>query len=156
MAYLKLGFPKIAVKLAGLYGQNMYDYTMLGGYALLDTEPDTIKGFETYENITTISAWTEVMTTGKKMQGGLFLGYSKNLGANDLVRFATIPYSRGSNITYLYRISPRFIYNAGKFRIAPEIEYTVAAYGTTESDGKVTDAEPVGNFRFLIGVYYFF
>ena len=34
-----------------------------------------------YENITTLSTWAEVMTTGKKMQGGIFLGYSKNLGA---------------------------------------------------------------------------
>lgn len=156
MAYLKLGFPEVAVKVAGFYGQNMFDCTMLGGYAVLDTERDTIKGFEEYANITTFSTWLEVMTTGKKMQGGLFLGYSRNLGANDPVRFATIPYSRGSNIAYLYRISPRFIYNAGKFRIAPEIEYTVAAYGSTEPDGKVIDPEPVGNFRFLVGVYYFF
>ncbi len=69
--------------------------------------------------------------------------------------FETLPYSRGYNIAYLYRISPRFIYNAGKFRIAPEIEYTVAAYGTNEPDGKVIDPEPVGNFRFLLGVYLF-
>ena len=33
MAYLKLGFPKIVIKAAGLYGQSMYDYTMIGGYA---------------------------------------------------------------------------------------------------------------------------
>ena len=156
---MKLGFPKVAVKLSGLYGQSTYDYTMLGGYVIIN-DPDTVKGFETYENITILSAWAEVMTTGKKIQGGLFLGYSKNLGTQDPFLSAPV-YARGSDkgagIDYLYRIAPRFIYNIGKFRLAPEIEYTVAGYGTTsDTDGKVSDAEPVGNFRFLLGVYYFF
>lgn len=156
MAYLKLGFPKVAIKLAGLYGQNMYDYTMLGGYAVLGDEPDTIYGFREYESLSTLSIWAEVMTTGKKMQGGLFVGYSKNLGAQNTIILSPLPYSRGSDIAYLYRIAPRFIYNAGKFRIAPEIEYTVAAYGNTENDGTVTDVKTVGNIRFLLGIFYFF
>jgi hypothetical protein len=153
MAYLKLGFSKVAVKLAGLYGQSMYDYTMIGGYAVKDYT-DTTYGYAEYSNINTLSTWAEVMTTGKKMQGGLFLGYSKNLGSADPVIGPY--YARGSNIGYLYRISPRFIYNINKLRIAPEIEYTVAGYGTTQSDGTVKDINTVGNFRFLIGVYYFF
>jgi len=165
MAYLKLGFPKVAVKAAGLYGQSMYDYTMIGGYAVKDYT-DTIYRYPEYENITTISAWAEVMTTGKKMQGGLFLGYSKNLGATDPINGPY--YSRGKNvsgagksddyddISYLYRISPRFILNFNKLRLAPEIEYTVAGYGNADSKDIVKDVKAVGNFRFLIGVYYFF
>ncbi len=156
MAYLKIGCPKVVFKLAGFYGQNMYDYTMIGGYGVAMEEPDTVHGFETYENINTFSTWAEVMTTGKKMQGGLFIAYSSNLGSTDPV-YAIPAYSRGNNIAYLYRISPRFIYNAGKFRIAPEIEYTVAGYGIPDTEsGKALDPEPVGNFRFLVGVYYFF
>jgi hypothetical protein len=156
-AYVKLGFPDIVVKLAGLYGQNMFDYTMIGGYGMSAMEPDTVKGFEQYENITTLSTWLEVMTTGKKMQGGLFLGYSKNLGSQNPIDLTPkYIYSRGSDIAYLYRISPRFIYNAGKFRLAPEIEYTVAGYGTPDSKDVVNDVKAVGNFRFLLGVYYFF
>ena len=76
------------------------------------------------------------------------------MGAGELVDGPY--YARGQDIASLYRISPRFIYNAGKFRIAPEIEYTVANYGKTGMDGVVFDPEPVGNFRFLVGVYYFF
>lgn len=155
-AYLKIGCPKLVFKLAGFYGQNMFDYTMIGGYGITQAAPDTIKGFETYENITTLSTWAEIMTTGKKMQVGLFAGYASNMGSANPI-LVTPTYARGSNIAYLYRISPRFIYNAGKFRIAPEVEYTVAAYGITNAeDGKVTDAKTVGNIRFLIGVYYFF
>lgn len=159
MAYIKLGFPKVAVKAAGFYGQNMYDYTMIGGYCVGDPGPEE-KAFVSYVNIKTMSVWTEVMTTGKKLQAGLFLGYSKNYGINenDLVTHTTTGpyYSRGKDIGYLYRISPRFIYNINKLRIAPEIEYTVAGYGKTQGDGTVKDITAVGNFRFLIGVYYFF
>jgi len=153
IAYLKIACPKIVYKLFGSYGQNMFDYTMLGGYVEIPGT-DTVTAFSTYENIHTMSVWTEVMTTGKKMNGGIFLGYSKNLGAKDEM-IATY-YSRGSDIEYLYRISPRFVYNAGKFRIAPELEYTVAGYGSRQLDGTVNDAEPIGNFRFLLGVFYFF
>jgi hypothetical protein len=167
MAYFKLGFPKFVVKAAGFYGQNMFDYTMLGGYCTDAVGPN---GLVRYINIKTMSVWTELMTTGKKMQAGLFLGYSKNYGMNEfdlITNSATGPYfSRGKDaagkgienddIGYLYRISPRFIYNAGKFRLAPEIEYTVAGYGSADGKGLVEDPEPIGNFRFLLGVYYFF
>jgi hypothetical protein len=157
MAYLKIACSKMAFKLAGLYGQNMFDYTMIGGYAIVrPVDIDTVYGYQTYENINTLSGWAEIMTTGKKMQGGLFLGYSKNLGTQDMLVTTPI-YSRGADIDYLYRISPRFIWNINKLRLAPEIEYTVAAYGTTSSvDGTVSDTKTVGNFRFLLGVYYFF
>lgn len=157
MAYLKLGFPKATFKLTGIYGQNMFDYTMIGGYAAgqyIENE----QGMVTYRNFSTLSVWTEIMTNGKKMQGGLFLGWSKNMGTGDIISQNNKDYyARGFDIAHLYRISPRFIYNAGKFRIAPEIEYTVAAYGTPNFlEGSVVDPEPVGNIRFLIGVFYFF
>jgi hypothetical protein len=172
MAYIKFGFPKVVVKAAGLYGQNMYDYTMIGGYSMDAVGPEE-KAFVSYLNITTMDVWAEVMTTGKKIQGGLFMGYSKNYGINSkdlLNETVTGPYySRGKDVSgpaskgfqdddidYLYRISPRIIFNAGKFRIAPEIEYTVAGYGNADGQGRVNDAKPVGNFRFLLGVYYFF
>jgi len=153
-AYLKVGCPKVIFKLAGFYGQNMYDYTMIGGYAEIPGT-DTVTAYSTYSNINTMSAWAEIMSTGKKMQTGIFFGYAKNLGSQDDLT-ALPQYSRGRDIDFLYRISPRFIYNAGKFRIAPELEYTVAAYGATQLDGTVKDAETVGNFRVLIGVFYFF
>lgn len=169
-AYIKLGFKKFVVKAAGFYGQNMYDYTMLGGYCAGDVTDPYDYGTVKYVNIRTMSAWTDLMTTGKKIQVGLFLAYSKNLGINenDLVTHSTSGpfYSRGKDVAgkgyqnddigYMYRISPRFIYNAGKFRLAPEIEYTVAGFGNANGLGVVDDAESVSNVRFLLGVYYFF
>jgi len=152
-AYVKLGFKKVVFKLAGFYGQSMFDYTMIGGY-VRDEITDASQALVSYRNLTTFSSWFEVMSTGKKIQTGLFLGWSKNMGAGDIVIGPF--YARGQDIASLYRISPRFVYNAGKFRIAPEIEYTVANYGKIGNDAKVFDPEPVGNIRFLVGVFYYF
>lgn len=163
MAYLKFGFPKVIVKAAGFYGQNMFDYTMLGGYCVHEVT-DTAIGYVDYSNICTFSVWSEVMTTGKKMMAGLFIGYSRNYGAGTPVsgpfysrgRDVAGPNVENDDIDYLFRISPRFIYNAGKFRLAPEIEYTLADYGNADDEDFVPDGELVGNVRFLLGVYYFF
>lgn len=157
MFYAKWKNPLLTVKLEAVYGQMFYNLTMLGGYAVEDVT-DPTKDFRSYSPVNTLSFWGDIHTNGKKWQVGLFGGYSKNMGAGrDL--YSLDPedyYSRGSNIAYLYRISPRFVYNAGKFRIAPEIEYTVAAYGKTDVNGEVIDSEEVANFRALLGVYYFF
>ncbi len=153
MAFLKVKLPEVTIKAMGIYGEDTYNLTMLGGYAVETTDPVSFE--ETYVPIKTLSAWTDIHTNGTQMQFGLFAGYSKNLGTSFDVN--GLYFSRGNNIDHLYRISPRMIYNSGKFRIAPEIEYTVAAYGQPQSpDLKVTDTKNIGNLRFLVGIYYFF
>ncbi|OQX77954.1 MAG: hypothetical protein B6D64_07485 [Bacteroidetes bacterium 4484_276] len=151
--FIKYKNKKITVKANGFYGGDAFNLTMLGGYGVT-TLSDTSGILEEYSCVRNASFWTDFHTNGKKWQFGLFAGYSKNLGSdNDIVG---TNYSRGSNIDHLYRISPRVIFNAGKFRIAPEIEYTVAAYGSTQANGTVEDAKEIGNVRVLLGVYYFF
>ena len=159
--YVKLKLPKVTFKLQGIYAQDPYNWLMIGGYAV-ESVDDATKDFLNYTPITTASGWLDIHSNGKKWQVGLLAGYAQNLGAGKDITGPT--YQRGSNIAYLYRISPRFIYNSGKFRIAPEIEYTVAAYATKDangilnidSKGKVTDSKEIGNVRILLGVYFFF
>ena len=43
-----------------------------------------------------------------------------------------------------------------KLKIASELDYTVAAYGTTTGKGLVSNSSEVGNLRILLGVYYYF
>lgn len=151
--FSKLRLSKITLKAGGFYGSNTYAFTMLGGYAVKNIS-DTMRGTESYAGIRTFAAWGEFMTNGKRWQTGIFGAFSRNLGAGEKV---TGPfYSRGSNIDYLYRVSPRLILNIYKFRIAAELEYTVAAYGKTNEKGFVYQSSEVGNLRALIGVYYFF
>ncbi|MCB0805870.1 MAG: hypothetical protein KDC05_08735 [Bacteroidales bacterium] len=152
MAYLKWKCEKLTFKLEGVMGQMMQSMTMVGGYAVKSS--DTANGSMEYTPVKTMSVWTDIHTNGKKYQVGLFGGYTKNNGTVD--DNTGQYYARSANIDYVYRVAPRLIINSGKFRIAPEIEYTVAAYGKNELDGTVKDAKEVANFRFLVGVFYFF
>lgn len=151
--YAKYKLPKVTIKLGGEYGENNYSYTMVGGYAVKSIT-DTVRGFVDYANIRSFAVWGEFHTNGKKWQTGIFVAYGKNLGAGEVIIGPA--YARGSNIDYLYRISPRILFNVGKFRFATELEYTVAAYGTVSDKGFVLNPKEVGNLRVLMGVYYFF
>ena len=151
--YTKLKIKNFTFKLGGEYGGNNNAYTMLGGYAVKSIT-NVAKNTEDYINIRSFAAWAEFHTNGQRWQPGLFLAFGKNLGAGSGVKGPY--YARGSNIDYAYRISPRLIFNANKFRLAGEVEYTVAAYGKTNEKGYVYNTKEIGNLRFLIGVYYFF
>ncbi|MCB2219958.1 MAG: hypothetical protein KQI35_06140 [Bacteroidetes bacterium] len=152
MVYLKYAGKSVTFKLEGVMGQMMQSMTMLGGYAVKSIDQETYK--QDYSPLNTLSVWTEIHTNGPKTQVGIFGGFTKNNGAGEDI-LGTY-YARSPNIDYVYRIAPRVIINSGKFRVAPEIEYTVAAYGSNDVDGKVLDAKEVANFRFLVGVFYFF
>lgn len=164
LAYFKYVIPAATFKFGYTNGQDAYNMVMLGGYAVKDTVNKTT-GEVAYTPYKTSALWGDVHTNGSVWQMGVFFGYTQNLGTVDAINGDV--YSRGSNIDYVYRVSPRFIYNTGKFRIAPEVEYTVAAYaktdaygsvlpGSIDSKGVVMDSSTVANFRFLLGVYYFF
>jgi len=154
MVYLKLKFPKWTFKLEGVYAEDPFELLMIGGYGV-ESITDPMKDYVTYAPVRTASGWLDIHSNGKTWQVGLLAGYAKNMGASKDFQGPT--YQRGSNIAYLYRIAPRFIYNSGRVRIAPEIEYTVAGYGSTIlADGTVEDIKEVGNVRFLLGVYLFF
>ncbi len=151
--YAKLKLKQVTFKLGGQYGENNNAYTMLGGYAVKSVS-DATRNIVDYANIQSFATWAEFHTNATRWQPGLFLAYGKNLGAGEVVKGPY--YARGSNIDYAYRISPRLVFNANKFRLAGEVEYTVAAYGKTNEKGYVYNTKEIGNLRFLIGVYYFF
>jgi len=153
--YIKYKLPALTFKLQGVYAEDPFNWLMVGGYAVQEIT-DPMNDYRSYIPLRTLSGWLDIHTNGKKWQLGLLAGYSKNMGASK--DFDELPsYQRGRDIAYIYRISPRFVYNSGKFRIAPEIEYTVAGYGKTiNANGTVDDITDVGNVRFLLGVYFFF
>ncbi len=160
-AYAKYQTAHFAFKLYGFYGEDAPNLTMIGGYAV-HAITNTTTNEVSYTALKTASTWAETYYKKNNWQMGIFFGYSKNLGANDTIG-GTV-YGRGYNIANLYRIAPRLILNYGKFRIAPELEYTVASYATKnnlgrfniDNHGVVTDSKSVGNLRLLVGVYYFF
>jgi hypothetical protein len=151
--YLKLSFSKFTVKMEGSWGQNNYDVLMLGSYAA--TSLDAVSGRMTYTPTGSVSAWTEIHSNNPVWQPGVFAGFTRNLGAGEDILPGSIAGTRG-NIDFVYRISPRLIYNTGKMRFGLELEYTAAAFGTPDSRGRVENTTVVGNFRTLLGVFYFF
>lgn len=162
LAYFKIKVHNFMWKVEGVYGQNMYDMMMLGGYAIkYDTVADNLlRDEKQYTTLDAFSVWTDFGFTVKKFQFGLFGGYTQNLGSLHNISSwtsATSYYSRGYDIHHIYRVSPRIVFTTGKFRTALEGEYTTAAYGSKiNSLGLVDQLKPVSNIRVLLGVYYSF
>jgi len=151
MGYAKFATGNFQFKAEGIYGQNLTNMTMLGGYYQVQSSE-----FEpTYSPGNLLSVWGELIY-GTNVQFGLFGGYSQNLGADE--EFVSRSYARTPDIENLLRISPRVVWNLDKFRFAFELDYTSAAYGTVDYNdhGLVKDAEQVSNIRALIAAYVFF
>ncbi|WP_337873365.1 hypothetical protein [Ignavibacterium sp.] len=152
-AFFKINLRPFTIKAQGVYGGNLTDLMMLGGYAVKSI--DTTSGKETYTDLKSLSGWIDV-STGKEIEFGLFAGYSKSLGASDNVVGSY--YGRGINIENLFRVSPRIQFNSGKTKISTELEYTSAGYGLNDNDdkGKIVNIKSVANIRVLLAFYYFF
>lgn len=151
--FVKFKTKPLTFKAYAIYGGNLTDLTCLGGYAVKSITDSSRWKFD-YTPVNTLSLWGELSTNGK-IQGAVFGGFTRNLGSAD--NNINLYFSRGSNINYVYRISPRMIMNFEKFRVALELEYTVAQYGKAANTGKVeTDLQTVSNLRSLLAFYYFF
>jgi len=168
-AFIKYKNSKITYKLQGVYGQNMFDMTMLGGYAVKEVI-DTAKNTVTYTPTNTFSVWTEFLTNGAKIQFALWAGYTENLGSdNDIAYYSnkkdgTDITIRAGDIKSMYRVAPRVVFISGKYNFAVEGEYTSAAYATYDDKaninrnkkGKITGTEYISNLRLLLSVIYEF
>ncbi|MHB8055767.1 MAG: hypothetical protein ACYDH3_11030 [Candidatus Aminicenantales bacterium] len=153
MVYWKLKKSAFTAKAEAVYGQNLHHLTMMGGYAVAEIT-DATRAEAAYDPTENLSLWGEIETNGTTFQAGLFVGYTKNYGMG---RDVVGPfYERGADIDAVYRIAPRAIYNAGKVRLAAEVEYTAAGYGQTGTDGRIADPKWIGNLRLLGAVYYYF
>ncbi|RUT79538.1 hypothetical protein [Ancylomarina longa] len=156
-AWMTLKTSKLVWNLQTIYGQNMYNFVMLGGYGVKNVKAN---GDYEYTNIKTSSIWSDLRTTTGSVHYGFFAGYTKNLGADDDLATNTDGfvglYSRGSNIDYAYQFGPRVEVYSGKLMIGTQALYTAAAYGTTQVNGKVSNAEEVGSVRVSIHFKYKF
>ena len=162
MGFFKYRNKAITFKIEGIYGQNLYDQIMLGGYAYRYTNDSSViaRGDFNYTSLDNVSTWMDIGTIGKKFQFGIFGGYTKNLGS----RFNILNHSnessfftRGRNIDYVYRISPRVVFISGKMKMGIEGDYSVAGYGTSvNSLGDVQNTTPVSSFRLMYSFFYYF
>ena len=152
--YARKDIDNFTAKLQGLYGENMFNFIMLGGYAeFIDPDNNEIS----YSNYKTGSVWTELLYTKKRMTYSVFGGYSKNYGTDKTLTNETINrYARGTDIDYVYRIAPRLTYSIKKFLIMLEVSYNAAAYGTILNNGKVNSNDEVSSVRTQLHFLYKF
>ena len=152
MGYFKYQKSKLTIKAKAIYGQNLSESVMPGGYGV--SSLDSITGYEKYTPYNHLYTWANIIY-GDQTKFALFGGYTKNLGAVDPIVGDT--YGMALNLDYVYRITPTVSHKIKNFMLAVELEYTVAAYGDVANKyGEYTKSHEVSNTRLMFSVFHFF
>ena len=142
-----------------IYSENADLHTLLNGFAVKQRDVSTDK--RKYMSLRTLNFWSDISYHDEKREFGLFVGYSKNIGARSKIQRDDegnlLIFSKfDTNIDYLLRIMPRVRFFHGPVTISFEYVYTRAGYGITNECGRVDNVCPVANNRFLVSVMYKF
>ena len=153
--YTRVDVGDFTAKLQGLYGENMHNFLMMGGYAEFI---DQNSGEITYSNYRTGSIWTELLYTQGSLTYSVFGGFSENYGMeNSPAAQETVNrYGRGNNIDTTFRIAPRLTFKIDDFLIMGEVSYNATEYGSIQNDGTVADTEEASAVRLHIHLKYSF
>ncbi len=156
IAFTKITTGPITIKAQARYGENISDVLAISGFGVQDII-DPATGEQSYTPLTSMSYWGEIYTNGNP-QVGVFGGATYNMGTKEAMSDPENEiYGLATDIYSMFRISPRIIYNAGKIRLALEMEYTQAVYGSDYNEFFIPDTTiPAENLRGLFAVYYFF
>jgi len=156
MAYFKYKKKNFEWKTKAIYGENLTEHLLLGGYAVATI--NTVSDARTYTPTRHIFVWTDFLFTKKCKRfilfPRLFLGYATNLGTT--VDNVGLYYATGSNIDKLYRVAPSLSIKSGNTMFSFEWEITQADFGDLEASGLISNTHSVTNHRVLITGFYFF
>jgi len=151
-SFAKLSLKNTTFRGGYLYGSNMSQFLMFGGYGVSEVEEPT--QIEKYRPTTASSLWADLDFKKGAISMGIFGGYTQNHGADQ--EMAGAVYAMGANIDHYLRVAPRIAYTSGKVRIGLEAIYHVAAYGTPDERYQVVDTNDVDALRILSSVVYSF
>lgn len=153
-------------KASVLYGQNLSELHIAGGYAT--TSIDATTGHRTYSPSNSVSSWLN-FTYGKKWIAGVFGGYHKNLGYHTPILAPTLDdngvtiktptlFGRWQNIDHIYRASTSLTYKIERWVFGAEVDYNVAAYGDVDygKKGKIKNATETSNIRGVLSATFIF
>ncbi len=155
-AYLKYKSDKFECKVSTIQGQNLYEYLMLGGYAIQSV--DVLTGNKEYTPLQHATYWINIIY-GDQLRFGLFGGFAQNRGTRDEIELSGGElYARGANIAEMFRVAPWCAYSYNGFQLSAEYEYNNVAYGTVDlgNYAKVKDTYRVQSSRALLTLTYFF
>ncbi len=151
--FTKFKIKSIEIKSQIIWGQNLYEHSMLGGVRVYNI--DTISNDYKFIPTQQISGWLQLSKKYKNFNFTIFTGYISNLGASKNIINSKI-YSRGADIDFLYRISPQISYRSGKLLFISETEITTAAYGKNSSNYTVINSKLTSNIRENLSLIYLF
>ncbi len=160
-AYGQFTYNAFTLKANAIYGQNLSDLSMIGGYAAV-SEND--KGERKYKPFDVASAWITVdYNITENFLISAFGGYTQNLGCK-----STVPSGAGAvygNLLYnnelidrVWRASAMASYRYLNWQAALEYSYNKAYYGELDlTKGKATNVDNVvAGSRLLAAITYFF
>ena len=156
MIYYKWRGKNWEYKLKSIYGQNLSEQLMMGGYAVANTNP--LNGIQEYTPTNHFFLWGDILYR-KKLENttlipGLFAGFTQNLGTT--VNATGPYYSAGANIDKMYRIAPSLSIKSGNVMVSVEWEYSHVMYGDIQLNGTVANTHAVASNRILLTGFYFF
>ena len=125
-AYAGYSSGLFSIKAKSIIGENLSNMVMLGGFGV--TKIDATTGEQEYTTFRHSSSWLNILY-GKKYLGGIFAGYTKNLGSQEDLNSSSIVYGEGMNMSELYRLCGTFSYNVSNFSLGLEYEFTTSVYG---------------------------
>ncbi|MBO4774958.1 MAG: hypothetical protein J5516_09335 [Bacteroidales bacterium] len=141
----------------GIYGDNLFEQGMLGGY--LETLSLSGQGYG-YEPFGCASIWTDFRRISGKWRPGIFLGYTQNNSFGRWFDADAAVYGRGFDIDNVWRVQPQVAFCPfDHFHFCAEIEYTSAKYGEKLKYGSSTryrSVYAVGNTRLVLAAVLYF
>ncbi|MDL2231794.1 hypothetical protein LJB85_03545 [Porphyromonadaceae bacterium OttesenSCG-928-L07] len=157
MAYVRYTKDLFTVGAKTIYGQNLANQTMLGGYGVKSIDPLT--GERKYTNFNHTSSWVD-LAYGRKYKGSVFAGYLRNLGTGKALVEGSSYFGDGLAVSELYRLCATFTYNVPHFSLGLEWEMTTAGYGDAGTfnykKGRFSDSHSVTNQRVVAVISYSF
>ena len=142
-AHVKYQKESFLLAAKSVLGSNLTQTSTVGGYGITATDPVT--GEQEYTPLKTSHTWVNVMY-GKKLRGGLFGGYLKNLGATEKVNGLI---GAGLDLDQLATATAEISYNLPNWKFGLEYSYCNAWYGSNDEKGEVVDTHRVDNHRIV-------
>lgn len=162
VAYTQYADNQLQIKAKAIYGQNLSDHLMIGGYGI--SNKSTTNNI-VYTNFNTLSSWLNLVY-GTKVQTGIFVGFSQNLGTNENLNIDAAgkitAYGYGfyadtqQLMDRIYRIAPHITYNLSNFKLGFEYELTSADYGKIQGNGRIENSSTATNHRAMATISYIF
>ena len=140
------------LNLQALYGDNLYEQGLLGGY--IESPFDTLTHRYSYKPFGCATVWADFRRNTGIWRPGLFLGYGINTEFGETVADGGTVYGRGFDLDRLWRVQPQLgFYPAEWLNFFAEIEYTEAKYGEKVTLGQgyfYRSSYSVSNVRFIL------